>query len=195
MFNRNCGKEFEIRNCNSEFGIRNSEFGISNAESQTENSNAVPTYRTISNSFREDRPAPITVNITPDEEDSDELAPEPYLVSRPLPPSPSPPLPKSPLPPGLCPVPSALCSVPCALCPQLSALFPVWTGGEGNEKGGKGGEGKRGLEEWDLRDGIFEGMGEKGARRCERREARGERRDVKGCEGNGEWRDGRWERA
>ena len=96
---------------------------------------------------------------------------------------------------SLFPLPGAPCPVPCALCPQLSALCPVWNGGEGNEKGEKGGEGKRELDKWDMRDGIFEGMGEKAAQTREKREARGERRDVKGCEGSGEKGDGRGERA
>ena len=56
----------------------------------------------------------------------------------------------------------------------------TWDGGEGREKGEKKGDGKRELEDWDMRDGIFEEMGEKGGGRAERREARGERRDVKG---------------
>ncbi len=78
---------------------------------------------------------------------------------------------------SLFPLPCARCPVPSVLCPVCCALYGM---GEKATKREKGGEGKRELEEWDMRDGIFEGMGEKGARRCERREARGERRDVKG---------------
>jgi hypothetical protein len=82
--------------------------------------------------------------------------------------------------------------VPCALCPQLSALCPVWNGGEGNEKGEKGGEGKRELDKWDMRDGIFEGMGEKAAQTREKREARGERLEARSERVRGEWGRREW---